>query len=751
MNSPTAAMDTEEDFELFSPSDDERSSPVPDRKLKRLKKGRSVEVNRLPSEPQDVIEANLSPSESPDVEESDGQEFQEPRSGSRSTHESFDEEDELSSGFDGLGVEDTGLESGTKRMLDFESLPEEEYRNSEDLSLDMEIEHSKEKDSGAKEIGTGKSDEKKEKKRKKRVKDHDDDILESTAPPKRSTEKERTKRLAALRAESQRLLRETRDAAFKPAPMVQKPISSLLQKIRQRKLEVIKKTIVADGGDLFSKETMVELDSEEEIVIEGEMNDSVGGLAREGGISSQDISEEPNVDKLGNTGNHSSIPPEMVADEVPAPKQPLEPPVIDTEDVFPASQTSDSKEEISDEGPNSPVEVPTPSVAAMNFDSALPDDISSDEEENDKENEVPSPRGRRPFEMSSSPNGDPVKGFLDDEAEEEDDSDNDRLCLGDNDDEEDEDSEDSEEFEDIIAKGFEEKPSDIERRMEHHQELLNQLDAAETEKILRRWGLKPKVSLLEEEVDEGSEDERGEDDMKESDDEASENIPATTSVRMSIKKLREMIPHMFTDKDDVYISDDEETEKSLVQQRLSEKADKQAKFLPPSEDPRSKEFFGQIKQVNRMPRPRKRARNSSSFNGVKGNTLQETSFIGRGSKGSLPSIKKNGSNMGRSFIFERDATSNGRNKISAAEDSSDKVQREARPAKPASAKFSGSQATSTSQNKKPEEETDSRTPLLDILRRSSLQLRTSHCTRESSIDRHESIFTAFKLEKKTAR
>ncbi|KAG4963621.1 hypothetical protein JHK84_040704 [Glycine max] len=39
------------------------------------------------------------------------------------------------------------------------------------------------------------------------------------------------------------LATETRDAAFKPAPLVQKPISSILEKIRQRKLEILQKGI----------------------------------------------------------------------------------------------------------------------------------------------------------------------------------------------------------------------------------------------------------------------------------------------------------------------------------------------------------------------------------------------------------------------------------------------------------------------------------------------------------------------------
>jgi hypothetical protein len=42
---------------------------------------------------------------------------------------------------------------------------------------------------------------------------------------------------------------------------------------------------------------------------------------------------------------------------------------------------------------------------------------------------------------------------------------------------------------------------------------------------------------------------------------------------MNLKKAKEMISQMFTDKDDVYISsDDEETETRLVKEQLSYKA-----------------------------------------------------------------------------------------------------------------------------------------------------------------------------------
>ncbi|GKV53979.1 hypothetical protein SLEP1_g60490, partial [Rubroshorea leprosula] len=141
------------------------------------------------------------------------------------------------------------------------------------------------------------------------------------------------------------------------------PISSLLQKIRQRKLEVSKKTSIVDvDDDPPSKEVLLELESED-IVVEG----------REGGIAGLNILEVSCADRPENVANHSShvdIPPEMAVDE--APKQAFRLPVDDTEDLFSESQTSDSK----DEHPNSPVEVLAPSVLAMNlkFDSAPPDD-----------------------------------------------------------------------------------------------------------------------------------------------------------------------------------------------------------------------------------------------------------------------------------------------------------------------------------------------------------------------------------------
>ncbi|GJT76853.1 hypothetical protein Tco_1043578 [Tanacetum coccineum] len=76
-----------------------------------------------------------------------------------------------------------------------------------------------------------------------------DEIKAKTHSNKRREEKERKAHLEQLHAESQRLLRETRGVSFKPVPLVQKPISSILERIRQRKLEMSKKFLQSVSND----------------------------------------------------------------------------------------------------------------------------------------------------------------------------------------------------------------------------------------------------------------------------------------------------------------------------------------------------------------------------------------------------------------------------------------------------------------------------------------------------------------------
>lgn len=128
--------------------------------------------------------------------------------------------------------------------------------------------------------------------------------------------------------------------------------------------------------------------------------------------------------------------------------------------------------------------------------------------------------------------------------------------------EEEEDMEDSEELNDIIATDFTEKPVDYDRRNELHQMWLEQQDAAGTDNLLQKLkiGSKPDEDIFlgaEQEVDEDEEDYNHED------------VEPKNSARMNSKRAKELITKMFVDKDDSFLSDeDEEIEKIRVKQQL---------------------------------------------------------------------------------------------------------------------------------------------------------------------------------------
>lgn len=205
----------------------------------------------------------------------------------------------------------------------------------------------------------------------------------------------------------------------------------------------------------------------------------------------------------------------------------------------------------------------------------LPFPSSSDEEDNNKENIDPDMHG--PNELGSYPNGDPVKAFVDDEAEEEDDSDHDLLRFQDS--EEDEDNGGSGELNDLIETEYEEKPIDGEKRNQLHQQWLEQQDAVGTDKLLQRLkcGTEQRETAMfegEENGDGGESNGDEEEDSQEEEEFGDEALglgPANL-VRMNSRKIKQMIHQMFTDKDDGFVSDDEETEKRVLKQRLLKKA-----------------------------------------------------------------------------------------------------------------------------------------------------------------------------------
>ncbi|XP_048434189.1 clumping factor A-like [Pyrus x bretschneideri] len=788
-------MDSDDDFELLSA---EAAPPVRETKLKRLKK--AIRVSEEP--PVDESESgrvNPSEFEALSLEESNDP----PRLGLGSeglggegdSNSGFDGlgggevemssgsdglggggeidsgfdclggEGEMNSSFDGLGGGEDG--NGAKRVLDFDSAGEEFGEEGEDLNKEMPKESGgvRVEETDKKRRGSDGFEEEENKKKKKRAKSKT-----GAAEGIRTTEKERREHLKQLHAESQRLLRETRDAAFKPIPLVQKPISSVLEKIRKRKLEVSQKC--SSTGDY----KVLKVATEESIASQAGKGNSANEVCIDGSNDKEEHSS---------CGNVSSG---MDVDEEP--KQTFRAPIDYTQDLFSDNQTTSDKDGLPNDDSKSPLEeVFAPSVLAMNLklDSAPPDDVSSDEEDyNDKENIAP--HSSEVADVPSSPIGDPVKAFVDDEAEEEDDSDHDLHRFEDSDD--DEDDGDAAELNDMIATGYEERPVDNERRNELHQKWLEQQDASGTEKLMQKlkFGSKQKETELvkEKDADVQEDEEFGEENAEDEEfgnEDADDSAPAN-AVRMNLRELKQMMPLLYTDNDDVYLSsDDDETEKRLSKQCLSEKAEMQATFLSPAEDESSREVFGHIKKLNIAP-DTKKAKVPSFPNmllaGGDRSISSKSSFLGRGPSHSLPSSNKHGLSTVRSFILVQ-GDSNSRSSMS--EDSSDMVQREILPKKTTAAKLSKSKAKFGTQTLSPDAvsteavantetlaEADAQkdrsagagawadalavpapagSSLLTILRQPSLP--SKRCTRGITVDQIESVLASFENGRKSMR
>ncbi|KAI0504885.1 hypothetical protein KFK09_015839 [Dendrobium nobile] len=499
----------------------------------------------------------------------------------------------------------------------------------------------------------------KKKGKSRKLEGADEKPKESVRERKR-LEKARKAELEHLHAESQRLLRETRDAAFKPAQLIQKPISSVLEKIRLRKLEILKScsilsslpsvvdTHCSAGSDGNSDAMKGQSD-----IKETEMNACVTtDVGSEG--TCPNLINDTQVDKSGSqlsTGGDK---------------------LFNSQDASPPSYPTTSSLKIDDGGNDDGVA------------SSSDNDISSSEEDSDKENI--GPRAYSVVNKDLSPKDDIAKAFLDVEAEEEDDSDCDLLRFQEN--EEESDTDEHEELDDLIATGYKEAPMDQEKRNELHQKWLEQQDAAETDNVIQRLksgrqGL-GKPALIHGDHDNHDASDNDDDEDNNSDDEAKyKNHPIDTS-RQSLKKAKQMISHMFTDANDVYIpSDDEETEKNLIRQHI--KHSEEPSFITPVEDESSREFFSLIKKLNIAPTTKKRGKASAPalFDSVvlsgSSNSSSKSSFLNRASN-SLPSSHKQGSISVRTFIFGRD-DSNSRSNISTSEINSEMAEMESMSAK----------------------------------------------------------------------
>ncbi|XP_057516864.1 uncharacterized protein LOC130798036 [Amaranthus tricolor] len=561
-------------------------------------------------------------------------------------------------------------------------------------------------------------------------------------------EKKDRKARTAQHVDFQRVMRERKNVGFRPTPMVEKSISSVLEKIRQRKMEVSKKLMV-------SKKIELDEDSEEDDYITEILNNRPQKTVE---IGTSDASlNKTSEDKSHSIDEQTNIDIDPPKDET---AQSFRAPLNDTQDLFVDSEKIDSQGDHSNESSSSAQDT-APSVPSLNLllDSAFADDISSSDEESDKENIEPQPK---PLSKgSSTATANLVKDFLDEEAVEDDSDD----LFEDKDEEE---ASDMEENCDYIVSNVVEKQIDHERNNQYHQQWQQQQDEARTEKLLQKLncGIKQKEasSLYEDDADK-ADDERDESDKDvashkdedESDDDVSEeDAEGYIASGVTTKKLRQMIPQMFTDKDDMYVSSEgEETERSLsnkkvmIQKRGSEG---QTKLLSTSMET-SSEVFARIKKLNVVTEAKKKAKTSSIFNAVLSEGSRSNSsksFLLRGRSSSYPgtSNRKQGSKTRRSFIFGRD-DSNSRSAMSMPEDCSDLGQgeKENEVKKNSSGKYnrSSSQAKRSTQDREMEGGTSSSgtSSLFDMLKCPSV-----NDTYDTSAVDHQALFAAFKSVKK---
>uniref|UniRef100_J3LU03 DNA replication checkpoint mediator MRC1 domain-containing protein n=1 Tax=Oryza brachyantha TaxID=4533 RepID=J3LU03_ORYBR len=578
-----------------------------------------------------------------------------------------------------------------------------------------------------------------------------------SARGKKFSEKERRLQLDSIHAESQRLLRETRSASFKPsAQPVYKPISSVLEKIRLRKLEILKKSVVLflsvtlneeedDDDDASSEPVSEDLGAPQvkEVGADGK-GPKIDDVDNEGGMNCGDLNQcdsapenKDDCDKdLDNCG--SKEPDKELLD-------------ISQDNLEDKAQSNDIPNNAADETQLPPSSSPTEST----------DDILSEEEYDDKENIDPSTQKddvniqeplQRAIAGDSCPGDAILRDFLDVEAEEEDDSDDDMMRFKDI--EEDDGSDENEVLNDLIEAGYEEGEIDNEKRNALHQKWLQQQDAAETNKFMQKlkFGHQEQKKTIDQDEDDA------EDCEDESENEMSYDLTPTNVVRQNSEKAKQMIARMFTDENDTYEhSDDEEIEEHLARQRISKREVRNSSFISPLEDDSSREVFSLIKKLNIAPQPKRRGKQVTSNHellivGRDGSASSKSSFLGRTASGSLASSHRS---TYRTYVFGRDdSNSSSKSCLSTSESTADMDQTNS--SQPKKAKFSSSQPKQASTKPNPEGDTSSGVSLIDVLRRSSAtsdkqeyNTRQESCVITESQAAHQ--FSAFKLSRRFSR
>ncbi|KAF8748284.1 hypothetical protein HU200_013032 [Digitaria exilis] len=654
-------------------------------------------------------------------------------------------------GWDPLGLPAEGDEE-EEEMLEGGLIEELRRESAAKKRLDMD-----EADGG---IAAGAEGKGKRSKRKRK-----EEAPKESAREKKRSEKERRAQLDSIHAESQRLLRETRSASFRPTVQpVCKPISSVLEKIRLRKLEILKKSNITiednDDSDSASEpasDSAVGLDVPQvKEVTTDEKGLRIDDVDKELGTNCHDL-DQCDVEEDGDDLN---------CKEKDLRKSDAKVSYEETSDKLQKNQEENTQSTDTHNNSVDQTQVPPSSSPAESTDDSFCFSSSEDEEDDDKENMDPIAQNndvntrehlQQAIGGDSCPDNAILKDFLDDEAEEEDDSDNDMMRF--KDDEEDDGSDENEVFNDLIAAGYEEKEVDHEKRNELHQKWLQQQDAAETNNFMQRLKFGHQVqkeSVHEDEDDD--EDEDVEDCEVKSEKEMSYDLTPANVARQNSEKAKQMIAKMFADDNDTYEhSDDEEIEEHLARQRISKREVDNNTFISPLEDDSSREVFGLIKKLNIAPQPKKKGKQSTSNHEMlmagRNSSASKSSFLGRTTSGSLVSSHRS---VYRSYVFGRDdSNSSTRSCMSASESISDMDQTNS--SQPKKAKFSSSQSKPARPLTNSKSGTNSGVSLFEILRRTSSVTsdRQEFSSQEScsTITESQAVhqFSAFKLSRRFSR
>ncbi|MCO5557548.1 hypothetical protein L7F22_011114 [Adiantum nelumboides] len=525
--------------------------------------------------------------------------------------------------------------------------------------------------------------------------------LRDAAQNTRKRRKIKSAELEEMHAASQRLLRETPNASFKPQVTAGKSITSVLEKIRLRKKELVKGMRsafwvpdVQPGGsdsleflnDIPSSFRNLAPQSEDLPLAEGigllnkevekttRSNVSTNGGEELKAASSPDTQAEQDgedVDvmrppKIGSGRQSDKMERSPSLGSGNAFRAPME----DTQDLLSCSESSDNDDEDvgkeDDEGFGG-------SRVNLHLDTETQDDYEEWVDANANKENVEPAFVDKTFNKNTS-KGPSVRSLIDDEAEDEDE---DILVPG-----EDDEGDDGEDLNDMVVEETNEKLKDKEKRAELHRKWLEQQDAVMTDDILLRLktGWRPRENrkrgpeFLDDEVNlfvqkegdvkESPFEDPGLQEGLESLDEDSQDVEALQD-DVDPENEEKTFKHL-EDLNDVHeFSDDEEAEQRMMRERFLQESDEQGEFMSPADDETSRVIFGLINKVNIASLNKKLKHGSVAelryLSGGNTNSnssiASKSSFLRRSVSSTFGSVQRQGSSSGsgtRSFIFGRD-------------------------------------------------------------------------------------------------